>query len=98
MSEALSVAAVEARLAAEPTLADWRLGEGRLRRELVFEDFNAAFAFMTRVARLAEEQSHHPEWSNVYQRVSISLWTHDAGGISERDFRLALGIEAARRA
>ncbi|MBL4848125.1 MAG: 4a-hydroxytetrahydrobiopterin dehydratase [Planctomycetes bacterium] len=75
-------------------LSPWALSEGRLRRELTFADFSEAFAFMTRVAALAEEQGHHPDWTNVYNRVSIALWTHDAGGITARDVTLARGIEA----
>ena len=58
-------------------------------REFVFENFVQAFGFMSRVALLAEAADHHPEWSNVYSRVEIYLTTHDADGISERDFQLA---------
>jgi 4a-hydroxytetrahydrobiopterin dehydratase len=58
----------------------------------VFADFVEAFGFMTRVALLAETANHHPEWSNVYNRVEIDLTTHDAGGITERDFKLAQRI------
>ena len=58
-----------------------------------FPAFSQAFAFMTRVALAAERQQHHPEWSNVYQRVDIVLTTHDAGGITERDFALAANID-----
>ena len=78
-------------------LPGWELGAGRIKRVLTFGDFSEAFAFMTRVAALAEDQDHHPDWSNVYDRVSIALWTHDAGGITERDLRLARDIEAALR-
>lgn len=59
-----------------------------------FADFSAAFAFMTRVAMLAEVQDHHPEWSNVYNRVTIRLTTHDAGGLSARDAAMAAAIDA----
>ena len=58
----------------------------------MFADFVEAFGFMTRVALLAETANHHPEWSNVYNRVEIDLTTHDAGGITERDFKLAQRI------
>ncbi|MEK7343886.1 MAG: 4a-hydroxytetrahydrobiopterin dehydratase [Pseudomonadota bacterium] len=63
-------------------------------RRFTFPDFNAAFGFMTRVAILAEKADHHPEWSNVYNRVDIVLTTHDAGGLSQRDVDLARAIEA----
>jgi len=66
---------------------------GRLLRSFVFKDFSQAFAFMTRVALLAEKQDHHPEWSNVYNKVSIVLTTHDAGGLSARDVLLAHQID-----
>ncbi|MBC2669313.1 4a-hydroxytetrahydrobiopterin dehydratase [Novosphingobium piscinae] len=64
-------------------------------RTLRFADFAAAFGFMTRVAILAEKADHHPEWSNVYNRVEITLTTHDAGGLSQRDVALARAIDAA---
>lgn len=64
-------------------------------RSLVFADFNAAFGFMTRVAIQAEKTDHHPEWSNVWNRVDIVLTTHDAGGITQRDLDLACFIDAA---
>jgi 4a-hydroxytetrahydrobiopterin dehydratase len=63
-------------------------------RRFTFADFNAAFGFMTRVAILAEKADHHPEWSNVYNRVDITLTTHDAGGLSRRDIDLARAIDA----
>lgn len=63
-------------------------------RDFSFGDFAEAFAFMTRVAILAEKADHHPEWSNVYNRVSILLTTHDAGGLSQRDIDLARAIDA----
>ena len=93
MSEAWSAARISAELVARPALSAWTYTEGRLRRELTFADFAEAFAFMTRVAALAEEQGHHPDWTNVYNRVSIALWTHDAGGITAQDLRLARAIE-----
>jgi 4a-hydroxytetrahydrobiopterin dehydratase len=78
-------------------LPDWRAAEGRdaIRRDFRFKDFNAAFGFMTRVALMAEKLDHHPEWSNVYNRVDIVLATHDAGGVTELDLRLARFIDAA---
>jgi len=63
-------------------------------RDFKFKDFSAAWGFMARVALLAEQGDHHPEWSNVYNRVSITLTTHDAGGLSERDVKLARAIDA----
>jgi 4a-hydroxytetrahydrobiopterin dehydratase len=73
-------------------LTDWSLSNSKLHRQFVFADFVEAFGFMTRVALLAETANHHPEWSNVYNRVEIDLTTHDAGGITERDFKLAQRI------
>lgn len=75
----------------------WTLAEdGRaIRRSLRFADFCDAFAFMTRVALAAEKADHHPEWCNVYNRVDIRLTTHDADGLTERDFALAAVIDAA---
>jgi 4a-hydroxytetrahydrobiopterin dehydratase len=64
-----------------------------IERKFIFKDFSEAFAFMTRVALLAEAHDHHPSWSNVYNRVSITLSTHDAGGLSERDIKLAEAID-----
>ena len=74
----------------------WALEEGgkRIVRECRFTDFSEAFAFMTRVAMLAEVMDHHPEWSNVYNRVTIALTTHDADGLSDRDARMATAIDA----
>ena len=64
-------------------------------RTLVFKDFNAAFGFMTRVALMADKMDHHPEWSNVYNRVSVVLTTHDAGGVTELDIKMARFIDEA---
>lgn len=74
---------------------DWQHDAARdaLTRRFKFTDFSAAFAFMTRVALLAEKMDHHPEWSNVYNRVDIALTTHDAGGLSARDVNMATAIE-----
>ena len=77
-------------------LPDWDYDEGRdaIRRQVVFTDFAEAFGFMAQVAILAERADHHPEWSNVWNRVDILLTTHDAGGLSERDVELAQAIDA----
>ena len=64
-----------------------------INRSIKFKDFSAAFAFMTRVALAAEKADHHPEWSNVYNKVTIRLTTHDAGGLSEKDIALAQVID-----
>jgi 4a-hydroxytetrahydrobiopterin dehydratase len=69
-----------------------------IRRALVFADFNTAFGFMTRVALLADKVDHHPEWSNVYNRVDILLTTHDAGGVTQRDLDMARFIDDAATA
>lgn len=71
----------------------WILQNGKLHREYSFLDFIEAFGFMTQVALLAERHEHHPEWSNVYNKVSVDLVTHEAGGITERDFLLAQNME-----
>ena len=70
----------------------WRLEEGKLMLSLKFENFSMAWGFMSRVALLAEQQNHHPEWVNVYNRVDIALVTHDAGGITTKDLDLAKAI------
>ena len=75
------------------SLAHWRLEGDKLFRSCRFKDFSAAFAFMTRVALEAERMNHHPEWSNVWNRVDIALTTHDAGGISPLDIALARRID-----
>jgi len=77
------------------TLPAWSLQPGRdaLVRTFVFADFVQAFGFMTQVALLAEKMDHHPEWSNVYNRVEITLTTHDCNGLSARDLTLASAID-----
>jgi 4a-hydroxytetrahydrobiopterin dehydratase len=70
-------------------LPGFTFDDGALRREFVFADFSEAFGFMARVALAAEKLDHHPEWANVWSRVSVVLRTHDAGGVTELDFRLA---------
>lgn len=91
MTERLDTAARDAALA---TLAGWSFDAAAdaLVRDLKFKDFSEAFAFMTRVALLAEAANHHPEWSNVYNRVNIRLRTHDAGGVTQKDVDLAAAI------
>ncbi len=76
-------------------LPEWDFDEARdaITRTIVFTDFAEAFGFMAQVAILAERMDHHPEWSNVYNRVDILLTTHDAGGLSERDVELAGAID-----
>lgn len=73
----------------------WQFDEDvhAIERRFVFADFNAAFAFMTRVAMAAEQRNHHPEWFNVYNRVDITFSTHDAGGLTERDIEFALWVD-----
>lgn len=71
----------------------WSLVNGKLQRELRFVDFVAAFGFMARVALVAESMGHHPEWSNVWNRVVIVLTTHDTGGLSSLDVELARRID-----
>jgi 4a-hydroxytetrahydrobiopterin dehydratase len=75
-------------------LPNWTLAGGKLRRELRFADFVEAFGFMTRVALVAEAMGHHPDWSNVWNRVTIELTTHDAGGLTDLDLQLARRIDA----
>ncbi|MBI3452339.1 MAG: 4a-hydroxytetrahydrobiopterin dehydratase [Rhodospirillales bacterium] len=85
-----------ARAQALAKLSGWAEIAGRdaIRKEFKFKDFNAAFGFMGRVALMAEKMDHHPEWSNVYNRVDVTLSTHDAGGLSERDIQLAVFIDS----
>lgn len=74
-------------------LPDWTIKDEKLHRELKFKNFVQAWGFMTQVAILAQEMDHHPEWFNVYSRVTIDLTTHEADGISTRDFELAQKID-----
>jgi 4a-hydroxytetrahydrobiopterin dehydratase len=69
-----------------------------IKRTLTFQNFQQAFAFMTQIALVAEKMDHHPDWTNVYNRVEIKLWTHDAGGLTEKDFILAKAISDAYQA
>ncbi|MFB2551390.1 4a-hydroxytetrahydrobiopterin dehydratase [Ensifer soli] len=97
--EKLDAEAIKAGLAARPGWALLTDGQA-IRRAFRFASFVEAFGFMTEVALSAEKLDHHPEWTNVYNRVDVTLSTHDAGGLTERDFALAEKIDraAARRA
>ncbi len=75
----------------------WRMQNQGLHADWKFKDFQQAFAFMTATAQLAEQMNHHPEWSNVYNRVSVRLTTHDAGGLTALDFSLAKAMTAIHR-
>jgi 4a-hydroxytetrahydrobiopterin dehydratase len=79
------------------SLPEWRPAEGRdaIVRSLKFRNFAEAFGFMAEIALVAEKMGHHPEWSNVYNRVEILLATHDSGGVTERDVKLAQAIDEA---
>ena len=92
MADALSDDEVQARLADHP---DWSLVDGRLHRELEFADFAAAFAFMTRVALAAEKLDHHPDWSNSWNKVTIDIVSHAAGGVTAGCFDLAARVDQA---
>ena len=90
---ALRAKGVQALASCRAELPGWRLENGKLQRDLRFADFSAAFGFMARVALAAEALGHHPEWSNVWNRVSIALTTHDTGGLSNLDVQLAQRID-----
>ena len=85
----------EARKAALAKLKDWSEVSGRdaITRKFTFKDFRQAFSFMTKVADVANEMEHHPEWFNVYQTVEVTLSTHDAGGLTELDIKLAEAMD-----
>ena len=76
-------------------LPDWTLAQGReaLRRHFEFVDFDAAFSFMTRCALMAAKMDHHPEWTKVYNKVDVTLATHDAGGVPQNDSDLAVAMD-----
>jgi len=95
MSDKLSAAETASVIA---SLDDWVLLDDReaIFKSLNFKDFGAAFAFMTRVAMQAEKIDHHPEWFNVYNRVDITLCSHDVGGLSGRDLKLARFIDSLK--
>ncbi len=92
MIERLDIAACREQLS---TLPDWTLNDDAtaIERTFLFADFVDAFGFMTRVAILAEKADHHPEWFNVFNRVQVRLTTHDADGVSQRDFQLAAQMD-----
>ncbi len=85
----------EARKAALATIPGWKelMERDAIFRKFVFRDFNEAFGFMTRAALIAEKRDHHPEWFNVYKTVEVTLATHDAGGLTEKDIALAQAMD-----
>ena len=89
----------EARDRALARLSGWSEIKGRdaISKKFVFADFNEAFGFMARVALMAEKLDHHPEWSNVYKTVDVTLSTHDAGGLTELDVKLAEAMDRCAR-
>jgi 4a-hydroxytetrahydrobiopterin dehydratase len=86
---------VNARKVALADLPGWTVAEGRdaIAKRFQFKDFNAAFGFMARAALLAEKMDHHPEWFNVYNKVHVTLSTHDAGGVTQNDIDMAKAME-----
>jgi 4a-hydroxytetrahydrobiopterin dehydratase len=78
------------------TLPEWKKTPGRdaIARKFEFKDFNSAFGFMSRVALLAEKMDHHPEWFNVYNKLEVTLSTHDAGGVTDNDIKMAQAMDA----
>ena len=97
MAEKLTGAARKTALA---KLEGWSEVDGRdaISRKFTFKDFNEAFGFMTRAALIAEKLDHHPEWFNVYNKVEVTLATHDAGGVTERDVKLAQEMDRLAQA
>lgn len=94
MAKPLTEAAIARRL---EELPGWTLGETQILREYRFGGFSEAFAFMTACALEAEKMNHHPDWSNAWATVRVGLSTHEAGGITDLDFQLALKMEAVAR-
>ena len=95
--EALTIAAVQRQLGKlNENLADhpWSIIDNKLHKEFQFASFIKAFGFMTSAAIIAQSMNHHPEWSNIYNKVNIDLTTHEAGGITKLDFELAKKLEA----
>lgn len=88
------------RAAALKPLTKWKAVKGRdaITRTFLFKDFNAAFGFMTRAALLADKMDHHPEWFNVYNKVEVTLSTHDANGLTQRDIDLATAMDVYAKA
>ncbi len=78
-------------------LQGWSVANGKLHKEFVFSDFVEAFGFMTRAAMHIERMNHHPEWSNVYNKITVELVTHDAGGITQNDVSLARTLDSLER-
>ena len=72
---------------------EWKMEKNRLKKSFTFKDFKEAFGFMTKVALVAEKMDHHPEWSNVYRTVTVTLTTHDARGVTDRDIALARAMD-----
>lgn len=89
-SEKMSEAEIAKKL---PSLRGWTFTAGKLHREFKFADFVHAFGFMSGAALCAEGMNHHPDWSNVYNKVVVDLNTHDAGGVTEKDFKLAAKMD-----
>ncbi|MDZ4788253.1 MAG: 4a-hydroxytetrahydrobiopterin dehydratase [Blastochloris sp.] len=92
MKAKLSASALKVQLRSLPL---WKMEKSKLKREFKFKSFIQAFSFMTVCALEAEKMNHHPEWSNVYNRVVVNLTTHDAGGVTKLDFQLAAKMDAA---
>ena len=91
MADVLDQEAIEERLGSVP---GWAVEDGKLHRELEFADFNEAFGFMTRAALVAEKMNHHPDWSNSWNKVEITLTTHDAGAtVTDNDRAMAAAID-----
>ncbi len=97
MAERLTAEARKSALQGLPGWSEAKGGEA-IARTFVFKDFNEAFGFMTRAALIAEKLDHHPEWFNVYNKVEVTLATHDAGGVTERDIKLAQAMDRLAKA
>lgn len=80
------------------SLPNWHVENGKLRREYRFGDFVTAWGFLSRAALVVQAMDHHPEWANVYDRVTVELVTHDSGGVTRRDVELATALERLARA